>query len=285
MSISKRTFIAIAVVAGAMGWFGYTQLGTPGGSDANVGITQPVAQASAPGPATLNDYLSSFIVDKNQSIALKHTRLGDGPSEATPGPLDNAAVGVVNRGTADYFRYLQTQFQTGATLQANTEAIRQHLMETLPKADADRLFALYEKFLSFELTVSGKTKNWEMPQSPSETLALITKMQQLQQETFGAEDADMLFGGELKGMEYTARSSAIYNDRVAGGAEKEALLKKLATDMFGAEGAKIDEKKNPYNLFEEKLLIYKNDLDKLEPPEQEKLIQGLRAKYLPPSAQ
>lgn len=285
MPFSKRTFIAIALVAGAMGWFGYTQLGTPGGSDANAGLTQPAGQSSVSGPATLNDYLSSYIVDKHQNIPLKHTRLGEGPSEAAPAPLDHAAAGLVNRGTADYFRYLQTQFHTGATLHANTEAIRQHLMETLPKADADRLFGLYEKFLNFELTISAKTQNWEMPQNPSEALALITKMQKLQQETFGVEDADMLFGGELKGMEYTARRSAIFNDHVAGGVEKEALLKKLATDMFGAEGAKIDEKKNPYNLFEEKLLVYKNDLDKLEPPEQEKLIQGLRAKYLPASAQ
>lgn len=44
-------------------------------------------------------------------------------------------------------------------------------------------------------------------------------------------------------MEYTARKSGILNDKVAGGAEKEALLNKLTQDMFGISGDKLDATK------------------------------------------
>lgn len=252
------------------------------GSAADVSDAIAVGREDSSGVAPARSYLSSYIVDKDKRIALKNTSVGDAAGMDEQPPKDEPAAQLVNRDTADYFRYLQTHFSAGATLQANTEAIRQHLMETLPKEDAEKLFALYEKFVDFEFSVGEKTKDWKMPDNPTETLALIAKMQKLQQQTFGVQDADLLFGGELKTLEYTARRSGILNDRVAGGAEKEVLLKKLATDMFGPEGEKVDAKKNPYNLFEEKLLVYKNDLDKLDAAGQEKLINELRAKYLPP---
>lgn len=49
------------------------------------------------------------------------------------------------------------------------------------------------------------------------------------------------------------------NNSAASGSNKEALLKKLATDIFDAEAEKLEAKKTPYNQFEEKLLAYKNE--------------------------
>lgn len=236
---------------------------------------------AAAGPTTLQDYLSSYVIDKNNRIPIQDTSLNEQRAEPQALQKEYAATQLVNRATADYFRYLQTHFDMGSSLQANTEAIRQHLFATLPKDDAEKLFALYQQFVDFELSIGEKTKGWTMPESPKEALELIAKMQKLQQQTFGEENADLLFGGELKTMEYTARRSGILNDRVASGLEKEALLNTLTKDMFGISGDKLDAKKNPYNLFEEKLLVYKNDLDKLDPLEQEKLIKEFRVKYLP----
>lgn len=285
MNIRKISAIAMVVMVSAVLWQSYSD--HPGESSADA--MAPVAGSAGDRPAstqptTLQSYLSSYIVDKNQQIPLKATGLLESPTAPQPLLKDDSATSLVNRGTADYFRFLQTEFHAGATLQANTEAIHQHLLSSLPKDEAEKLFALYQKFVDFEFSVGDKAKDWKMPETPGETLALIGKMQKLQQQHFGEENADLLFGGELKTMEYNARRAGIFNDTDAPGAEKEAMLKKLATDMFGPEGATLDEKKNPYNLFEEKLLVYKNDLDKMEPLEREKMIKGFREKYLPASA-
>jgi hypothetical protein len=280
MRMRKTVSIAILAAAAFGLWLGYSATS----EDASASLE--ATQANGPGITreSPNPFLSSYIVDPRNQIALKDTGLNEQRDDPQMLNKSYAASELVNRGTVDYFRYLQTEFQAGATLQANTEAIRQHLFSTLQPEDAEKLFALYKKFVDFEYSIGDKAKDWKMPESPKETLELIGKMQKHQQQTFGEETADLLFGGELKTMEYTARKSGILNDKVAGGAEKEALLNKLTQDMFGISGDKLDATKNPYNLFEEKLLLYKNDLDKLEPPEAEKLIKQFRVKYLPASA-
>lgn len=236
---------------------------------------------SADSQIRADSYVTDYIVDKQNQIPFKDTHLNEQRPDTEAGLSESVAIGTVNRDTVDYFRFLQTHFNEGSSLQENTALIHQHLLTTLPKDKGEELFALYQKFVDFEFSVGEKTKDWKMPESANETLALIKKMQQLQQQHFGVETADLLFGGELKTMEYTARRSGILNDQNTPGAAKEALLNKLAVDMFGTDADKLDAQKNPYNLFEEKLLIYRNDLDKLGPTEREKMINDLRARYLP----
>lgn len=285
MNTRKIWVVTAAVMACAALWLGYWRYADQSPAEGMDSPTKVAANGNAAtSQTTLQDYLSSYVVDKYNRIPIQDTALNEQRAEPQALQKEYAATQLVNRATADYFRYLQTHFDMGSTLQANTEAIRQHLLATLPKEDAEKLFALYQQFVDFEFTIGDKTKGWTMPESPNEALELIAKMQKLQQQTFGEENADLLFGGELKTMEYTARRSGILNDRIASGVEKEALLNKLAKDMFGVNGDTLDQKKNPYNLFEEKLLVYKNDLDKLEPLEAEKMIKQFRIKYLPASA-
>lgn len=229
-------------------------------------------------------YLSNYIIDNNHQILLKDTSLVEKQENSEDQLKEYIAIRLVNRGTAEYFRFLQTHFNQGGSLQENTELIHQHLITTLPRDKGEELFELYKKFVNFEFEIAEETKDWEMPESADETLELIEKMQRVQQQYFGEEVADQLFGGDLKGMEYNARRAGILNDRITSGIEKEAMLKQLDRDMFGEEAETLDEKKNPYNLFEEKLFVYKNDLDEMTPSEKEEKIKELRELYLPPQA-
>lgn len=248
---------------------------------ANTRLASKGSILSADSQIRADSYVTDYIVDKQNQIPFKDTHLNEQRPDTEAGLSESIAIGTVNRDTVDYFRFLQTHFNEGSSLQENTALIHQHLLTTLPRDKGEELFALYQKFVDFEFSVGEKTKGWKMPESANETLELIKKMQQLQQQHFGVETADLLFGGELKTMEYTARRSGILNDQSTPGAAKEALLNKLAVNMFGTDADKLDAQKNPYNLFEEKLLIYKNDLDKLGPTEREKMINDLRARYLP----
>lgn len=287
IAMRTRKFLAIALFGVAIAWIGASFVGDfsdSSGDASNASAASQSAWRDSPIQRSAERYLSSYIVDKDRQIPFKDTGLNASPADPDQRQKGYVATSLVNRGTAEYFRFLQTQFHTGATLAENTAAIRQHLLSTMPPDEADKLFALYQKFVDFEFSLGEKTKGWAMPTSADEALALIGKMQQLQRQEFGEENADLLFGGELKSTEYTARRAGILNDRVASGAEKEAMLQKLATDMFGPESDQLDNKKNPYNLFEEKLLVYKYDLEKMDPIERDKTITALREKYLPPSA-
>lgn len=283
----KRKILAIALCGVAIAWIGVSSidslLGSPGDAINSSGASQSDRHGSTH-LSSAERYLSSYIVDQDHKIAFKDTGLNGSPAQPEQQLKEFMATSLVNRGTAEYFRFLQTQFNTGSTLLQNSESIHTHLLSILPKDDAAKLFALYSKFVDFELSLGDKTKGWAMPASADEALVLIGKMQKLQQKEFGEENADLLFGGELKSTEYTARRSGILNDRIASGAEKEAMLKKLATDMFGPESDQLDDKKNPYNLFEEKLLVYKYDLENMEPLERDKMIKTFRDRYLPASA-
>ncbi len=279
-----KKILAIALCGAVVAWIAASFVGDfsdASGSAPGVSGALPSDRPGATHLSSAERYLSSYIVDKNRQIPFKDTGLNASQADPEQRSKEYGATSLVNRGTAEYFRFLQTQFHTGATLAENTAAIRQHLFSSLPADDAEKLFTLYKKFVDFEFSLGEKTKGWAMPASADEALALIKQMQQLQRQEFGEENADLLFGGELKSTEYTARRSGILNDRVASGAEKEAMLTKLATDMFGPESDQLDAKKNPYNLFEEKMLVYKYDLEKMEPLERDKTIKALREKYLP----
>jgi hypothetical protein len=236
-------------------------------------------------PGSAEDYVSDYITDKKRQITLKDTELGNGPGEhfeKTESELkDYIAGSLVNRGTAEYFRFLQTRFNQGRTFQENTDLIHRHLLSILPPENGEELFELYMKYLNFEYLAAEKAKDWDMPESVDETLELISKMKGFQEDYFGEETADLLFGADMKVMEYNARRSGIINDSYATGIEKEKLLERLDYDMFGVDSSELEKTKNPYNLFEEKLLVYKNDLDVMEPYEKETMIRGFREKYLP----
>lgn len=280
----RKKWIVI-VVALVLAIFVAYQMGSDGpglfNDSANTQQASKGSILSADSQIRADHYVAGYIVDQQNQIPFKDTHLNEQKPDSEASLNDAMAPGTVNRDTVDYFRFLQTHFNQGSSLQENTALIHQHLLTTLPKGKGEEIFALYQKFVDFEFSLGDKTKGWKMPESANETLELIKKMQQLQQQHFGVETADLLFGGELKTLEYTARRSGILNDQSTPGATKETLLNKLAVDMFGSDADKLDAQKNPYNLFEEKLLIYKNDLDKLEPAEKEKMINDLRARYLP----
>ncbi len=193
------------------------------------------------------------------------------------------SAGMPEHNLAEYFRYLQTQISEGNSPAERTESIRHHLLETLPRDKAEELIELYEKFTNFERDAVTRAEEWNMPESAEETLELIGKMQAYQEEYFGQEAAKSIFGAEMKTMEYDARKAIILNDRNVSGQEKEQLLEQLGRDMWGAEiYREMNANKDPYDILDEKLIIYRDDLAALDPDTRADEIAKLRAKYLPP---
>lgn len=260
-------------------------------------------------PISAREAVKEYLIDKNHQIRLEETSIAR--TIQLPKPVD-AKGGMTDQGSAEsddlnaeevpdnelandlsgdlpdhnmaeYFRYLQTDLGEGSTPSERTESIREHLLATLPREKAGELIELYQKFTEFETDAISKADEWSMPESADETLALIEAMQKYQQEYFGEAAADLLFGAEMKVMEYNARRAIILNDSVAPGQEKEQLLDQLGTDMWGKEAYQaMSSHKDPYDILDEKLLIYRNELAAVDPATREEEISKLRATYLPP---
>ncbi|MBF0117195.1 MAG: hypothetical protein HQK79_00035 [Desulfobacterales bacterium] len=238
------------------------------------------------------NYVAHYLIDKKQQIRLAETSLSKGYKSPVNAKLkdditaklkDDITGDVINHNMAEYFRFLQTNIGVATSRNEKTEEIQQHLLSILPKNKAEELFELYEKFTRFEEDAAQKAKEWNMPENADETLELIANMQKYQQEYFGEEIADLLFGGEMKVMEYNARRAGIINDRTTPGLQKEKLLEQLTIDMWGKEAQQaMNENKDPYDILDEKLLVYADDLAAMDPATREENIKEFRATYLPP---
>lgn len=244
--------------------------------------------------------VKGYLIDKNQQIPLYETSIARNlslPAKAETKIVieddehNNAENEIAHdmsgelptHNMADYFRFLQTELAQGNSPSERTESIREHLLSTLPSDKAGELIDLYEKFTNFEYDAVTKAEEWRMPESADETLELIAAMQQYQQEYFGADTANMLFGAEMKVMEYNARRAIILNDLYSAGTDKEQLLDRLGIDMWGEEAYRaMNESKDPYDILDEKLLVYGNELAAVDPDTRQEEIRKLREIYLPP---
>jgi lipase chaperone LimK len=100
---------------------------------------------------------------------------------------------------------------------------------------------------------------------------------------FGKEIADIIFGPSEKAEEYSIRRNMILGDNNIYGLEKERKLSILNDVMWGSEMMPFDENLTPYVRYQEKLLIYNNDLAALQTEEEkETLRQQLQRQTLSP---
>lgn len=248
-------------------------------------------------PISAQGAVKNYLIDQNRRIGVEETSIGRGivlPSETgghSSSPDENPeelianeqSGGLPEHNLADYFRYLQTNIGEGNSPSEHSEAIREHLLATLSPEKAGELIELYEKFTNFEKDVVTRAEEWSMPESADETLDLIGKMQAYQQEYFGQDTADSLFGAEMKVMEYNARRAIIINDSQASGSEKEHLLYQLGAGMWGEQAyQEMNKQKDPYDILDEKLLIYGNELAAVDPDTRVREIQKMRDEILPP---
>ncbi len=95
----------------------------------------------------------------------------------------------------------------------------------------------------------------------------------------GKENADMLFGSEVKEREYNLRRAIIIGDNTLYGKEKEARLQKLKSDMWDGEVNLMVEESNPYNRYQFKMQLYQKDLSELGEKEQKLKIDEFRKEF------
>lgn len=210
-----------------------------------------------------------YVLDKNNSIKLKDIETYYKRVDFNDGTVkDYFSDKIINPYTLKFFQSLEKKFSESKDLDSHLDSVRQYLYSVMPTADADRLMAVYETYMKYQMSLAEKTKLWGTPATAEEALDFLRKVHQYRRDTFGKENADALFGVSVKAEEYPIRRGMVVYDEKLYGAEKEKRLKELNREMWGDEAGAVEEYTNTYNRYLEKQAMYKRDLAEMRSEEE-----------------
>lgn len=201
--------------------------------------------------------------------------------------FDNDAISkhfsgsIVTPFTVKFFKFLQRQFRD-MDYEAHLRAVEEYLHRTMDTARAAEMFELYKRFLAYEKGLAETARSWPMPTTSKEAIEYLRNVQKYRRDFFGNDVADILFGAQVKHQEYSIRKQNIIADKNLYGKDKEKLISKLRQDMWGEDGATIDNSLRPYDQYREKLAIYEKDLSELDENSRKEKIREYRQQYFSP---
>ncbi len=189
--------------------------------------------------------------------------------------------GTVNKYTLKFFKYLQGKFKD-MEFNEHIEAVRQYLHTLMDSREADEMLGLYKKFIDYEKQVAAELNNAGELKSSGDLLQVLKKMKSLQYQIFGKENAEIIFGTMMKAQEYPIRRGGVVNDNGLYASEKQKLLQKLNTDMWGDEGSNVENSRKPYTAYTETLSIYSKDMSEMSDKQKQEKLTEIRKSIFPP---
>jgi|SRR6056297_21169 len=192
--------------------------------------------------------------------------------------------GLINSYTTlNFFKHLEHKFRESTTLGEHFNAVKEYLLSEFSEKEAKKLFETYKEYLQCEMDLLDEYKGFAGVQSSEEAIEMLKQIQAFRRDRLGKELADKLFGTDVKAKEYAFRRAAIVKDDTLYGKEKEKRLAELNEAMWGDETATLDTHKNAYNQYQEKLQIYKKDLNAAGSPEARRAkIRKFREEFFSP---
>ncbi len=225
------------------------------------------------------------IISTGQKIKIKDIKMflkGFPAQSVNEDPRKYFSEETINIYTVRFFKFLQTQIEF-TSREDHLKAVKAYLHSVLDPQKADEMFALYEKFIDYEIGLQEKIKSWGHPKTADELLRFLQTIQDYRRDVFGADVADALWGAEVMAREYSIRKNSIAADPNLYGAEKEKKIAALKDEMWGADAGLIEDppQTDPekYASYQEKQIIYQKDLQEL--PEEQRLgkIRDFRKEY------
>jgi lipase chaperone LimK len=264
MNIKNTKFIIIALVILA------------------VGITGYIIYAKQSKDVPVN------IVSSGRNVSVKDAKMflkGFPAQSANEDPRKYFSRDIVNLYTIRFFKFIQHQMEF-TTREQHLEAVKKYLYSVLDPQKADEMFALYEKFLDYEIGLREKTKSWTQPRTTDELLKYLQTIHNYRREIFGTDEADAMWGAEVKAREYSIRKNGIMLDKNLYGAEKEKKIGSLKEEMWGNDAASIEDppQTDPekFASYQEKQAIYQRDLQELPEDQRLEKIKEFRKDFFSP---
>lgn len=187
---------------------------------------------------------------------------------------------IINNYTLKYFKFLQTRFKD-MPLEDHLIAVKAYLYSSMEMKEADMLFEVYKKYIDYENMMAVELGKMDSINSTSDYLNVLRLMKKKQEDIFGKENAEILFGASIKMKEYPIRRSAIINDDNMYASEKEEKIKKLNKDMWGNDWENVENSKKPYVAYNEKLALYSKDFQGMSADDRSAKINEVRREIFP----
>lgn len=191
------------------------------------------------------------------------------------------ANGVVTRQTIPFLNHLAMQYRE-LPEPGRTKAVNDAIIGLLGPGDrGDAMLEIARLHLANQREEAKHRIRWFSERDMEKVLVNLREMQDARRARFGRERADILFGTEIKSLEYTLRKHAITTDKKMPGREKEKRLTSLRKSMWGNEAATIDSWQTPAQRCGEKIALYENDFRDLDEDERLKRIRQIRLEFFP----
>ncbi|MCP4132995.1 MAG: lipase chaperone [bacterium] len=224
------------------------------------------------------DSKGGYIYDSDSNITLKDAMLSHKRYNLDEKDTKELfSKDIINPYTLKFLKSLQSKFKEGSNFEDYFEQIREYLYTLMPAEEADKLLALYKKFVKYELDVTKKIQSWGKAENAEDAIYQLKKLREYQREFFGKDIAEALFGADIKAREYPIRRNSITKNADMSGAEKEELLEELNSDMWGDEAEQAEQvgaNRKPYDKYKEKLDIYQKDLNEAGSSEEKSALIG-----------
>lgn len=188
---------------------------------------------------------------------------------------------TVNRHTIRFFKYIQNMFKD-KSYDEHIAAVMEYLVSVMDPAEAQKLVEYYKKFLKYEDEAAALISSEGEMSSAEDYLQLLAKIKKIQTKYFGIDDAEILFGAEIKAQEYPVRRGAVIYDKNLYGKDKEAQIAELNRDMWGDQATEIENSRKPYIKYQDKLSIYDKDLQEMDEASRSEKIREFREGIFPP---
>jgi hypothetical protein len=188
--------------------------------------------------------------------------------------------GEISSDTINEFEFLSHEFRDAESKEMHLAMVRAFLLEKYEAGYAEMIFQSYKKWLECSIALTEEFSGHRPSGSAGEIIAYLEKIYEFQKERLGETLAAKFYLKDLnKKIFHIKRSSIIYNDELYG-SEKEALISDL--DKSAREDDILSDSVEPYNLYREKITIFKRDLDEADEDKKKELMNSIRESTLSP---
>jgi lipase chaperone LimK len=189
--------------------------------------------------------------------------------------------GVVTAQALDLFKLLEQKFAVKSLheLSEHFNEVKKYLYTRFNEAEAQKLDEIYHKYLECIIKLENNQKYRVKTTDPKRILILLNTIQNFRRDSMGKENADALFGNDVKEREYLLRRAIIIGDKNLYGKEKENRLQELKGDMWSSAKISIGEDSSPYNRYQLKMQLYQKDLAELDESERKFKIEEFRKEF------
>lgn len=257
--------IVLMAVGGVLAWYllpqrGYNVLKDAGQEECSLlirGVNKTVAELATRPQNTENS--------KNRGLAR---------------PGEEQVIEGINGETLSYFKKLQSMFKKFKTVDAHLRAVKDYLWERFPPGKAQALFSIYKRYLSCEIELAEQLQYLGAPSGIDQALERLQWIQQFREEELGADLADRLFGQDYAVRKFRFQEAQILEDKTLNGEDKEEQLENLKEEL-AAKGISLPPL-SAYQEYQLKLMIYRNELEKMADDEKKAKIREFREECFTP---